>query len=498
MGGSSAKGGAIGSGGTVGGATGTGGATVAGTGGAAPTKPQVVTSSQSAQWQTSTYTTVSSGTVDITVTDSTAYQTFDGFGGTFNEIGWNVLSMLTAAERDRAMTLLFDANDGAAFSLGRVPIGASDYATDRYSLNETANDYTMTNFSLDRDRQKLIPYIKAALAINSKLHLWASPWTPPTWMKTGSYTTDGKTGWDGGNMKDDAQILQAHALYLAKFVQEYGKEGITIEAIHPQNEPGYATRYPSCLWTPALFTKFIGTYLGPTFTSEKVNASIFVGTMSNSDSGMDGSIVSAVMADATAKKYIKGFGLQWGMLDNAASSPSTYQSYSLPLWATEHKCGNYPWNPGGGLPAFNADKAQNDYPYAVESWGYLKNAIAKANVTAYNAWNMVLDTAGKNIDTTRPWPQNALLTVDTSAKTLTVTPVYYVFRHFSQYVAPGAKRVATSGSSPDTVAFKNPDGSIVAVMYNSGSAAKTTTLAVGSAKVQFSVPANGFATVNYK
>jgi len=432
------------------------------------------------------------------VTDTTAYQTFDGFGGTFNEIGWNVLSMLTAAERDRAMKLLFDANDGAAFALGRVPIGASDYAMDRYSLNETANDYTMTSFSLDRDRQKLIPYIKAALAINSKVRLWASPWTPPTWMKTGSYTTDGKTGWDGGNMKDDDKTLQAHALYLAKFVQEYGKEGITIEAIHPQNEPGYATRYPSCLWTPALFTKFIGTYLGPTFTSEKVNASIFVGTMSNSDSGMDGSIVSAVMADATAKKYIKGFGLQWGMLDNAASSPSTYQSYNLPLWATEHKCGNYPWNPGGGLPSFNADKAQNDYPYAVESWGYLKNAIAKANVTAYNAWNMVLDSAGKNLDTTRPWPQNALLTVDTSAKTLTVTPVYYVFRHFSQYVVPGAKRVATSGSSPDAVAFKNPDGSIVAVMYNSGSSAKTTILAVGSAKVQFSVPANGFATVNYK
>jgi len=111
---------------------------------------------------------------------------------------------------------------------------------------------------------------------------------------------------------------------------------------------------------------------------------------------------------------------------------------------------------------------------------------------------MVLDSAGKNLDTTRPWPQNALLTVDTSAKTLTVTPVYYVFRHFSQYVVPGAKRVATSGSSPDAVAFKNPDGSIVAVMYNSGSSAKTTILAVGSAKVQFSVPANGFATVNYK
>ena len=76
-----------------------------------------------------------------------------------------------------------------------------------------------------------------------------------------------------------------------------------------------------------------------------------------------------------------------------------------------------------------------------------------------------------------------------------MTPAYYVFRHFSQFIAPGAKRVATTGSSPDALAFKNPDGSIVTIMYNSGSSAKTTILAVGGAKLQFSVPANGFATV---
>ena len=97
-------------------------------------------------------------------------------------------------------------------------------------------------------------------------------------------------------------MLQALALYLAKFVQEYGKEGIKIEAIHHQNEPGYATGYPSCLWSPALYTKFISTYLAPTFTSQNVTASIFLGTMSNNDSGKDGTIVTTVNADATASK----------------------------------------------------------------------------------------------------------------------------------------------------------------------------------------------------
>ena len=109
---------------------------------------------------------------------------------------------------------------------------------------------------------------------------------------------------------------------------------------------------------------------------------------------------------------------------------------------------------------------------------------------------MVLDTVGNGIDTHRTWNQDALLAVDTSSKTLNVTPAYYVFRHFSQFVAVGAKRVATSGG--DAVAFKNPDGSIVAVMYNSGSANSSYVVLIGGQKLQFSMPADGWATVVYK
>ena len=265
--------------------------------------------------------------------------------------------------------------------------------------------------------------------------------------------------------------------------------GITIGAIHPQNEPGYETRYPSCLWTAAGETKFIGTYLGPTFASRSVKAEIYLGTMSNNDAGKDGTIVTTVNGDATASSYVKGYGLQWNMLPIVTG----LKSRNLNIVQSEHKCGNYPWNPAG-FPAFNPDKAPNDYAYAVESWGYIRDWI-KAGVNVYSAWNMVLDTAGKNLDSMRPWPQNALLTVDTTAKTLTVTPVYYVFRHASQYVDPGAKVVGTTGG--DALAFKNPDGTIVAVLYNSG-AAKKMIVAVAGKKEQFDMPANGWATLNWK
>lgn len=120
--------------------------------------------------------------------------------------------------------------------------------------------------------------------------------------------------------------------------------------------------------------------------------------------------------------------------------------YDLPVWQTEHRCGNYPW-----MTPFDAAMAPNDDAYAVESWGLIRDWI-KAGVTAYSAWNMVLDTVGVGIDSTRVWPQDALLVVDSSAKSLIVTPTYYVFRHLSQFVAPGAKVVATSGG--DALAFK--------------------------------------------
>jgi glucosylceramidase len=432
----------------------------------------------------------------VTVTDTSTAQTWEGFGGAFNELGWSYLSMLSQSDRTNALHLLYGA-DGARFNFGRVPIGANDYAISRYTDDEVGSgstDYTMASFSLTEDTKYLIPYIKAAQAVNGSIRFWGSPWTPPTWMKTSSGTVNGTactfsgTAFDSGCMTDSAQVLTAYAQYFVRWVQGYAAQGITVEAIAPQNEPNYFDNYPSCGWASPLFTKFVGQYLGPAFTTAGLTTKIMLGTMSNANSGTDPGIVSAVLADATAKGYTKVFGYQWNMQPNIAS----IKTYNLPIWQTEHKCGNYPWNPAG-FPAFNANTAPNDYAYGVESWGYIRDWI-KAGVTAYNAWNTVLDTAGKNIDSVRPWPQNALLTVNTSTKALTITPAYYAFRHFSQFAAVGAKVVATSVN--DAVAFKNPDGSIATVMYNSG-AATTYILAVGGKKLQFAMPANGWATVDY-
>jgi glucosylceramidase len=441
----------------------------------------LVTSAPGDYWRTDgQLTEVTGGNADVTVRDTVTAQIWEGFGGAFNERGWSYLSMLGQSERDAALRLLYGA-DGARFAFGRIPIGATDYAMDRYTLDEIPGDTSLASFSIDRDLERLIPYVKAAQAVKANIRFWASPWTPPTWMKQGPFSSGNVVSpFDGGSMKSDDGTMDAFARYLIKFVQAYAQQGIVIEAISPQNEPSYTGSYPTCGWAPATYTRFVGQHLGPAVAGAGLTTKIVLGTFNGGAS--DRAIVGSVMGDVAALGYIKALGYQWGMQGRVGSS----RFYNLPIWQTEHKCGNYPW-----ATPFDAGRAPNDQAYAVESWGLIRDWI-RAGVTAYSTWNMVLDTVGVGIDTTRVWPQNALLTVDTSAKTLTVTPTYYVFRHVSQFVATGAKVVATSGG--DSVAFKNPDGSVVAVMYNSG-AAKTMIMAAAGKKLQFAMPGNGWATV---
>ena len=442
--------------------------------------PDVVTSANGAFWKVGTLTASATGTADVTADDASLKQRWDGFGGTFNEAGWDALAVLTDAEKLQALKLLFDAADGANFAYGRLPIGASDYALKRYTLAETKDDFTMASFSIAQDKKLLIPYIKAALAIKPEIKLWASPWTPPAWMKSNNST-------DAGNMKDDPQVLTAFALYLEKFVQAYATEGLTIGAVHPQNEPGYTNPYPSCGWTGELFIKFIRDYLGPLFEKDKVPAEIWCGTMSNET---DGTIATNLANDAKAMSYVKGFGLQW----NTSGAISSLKSKNVPVMQTEHKCGNYDFMSEFATSTYDPNKPQNDFAYGVESWQNIKSWISKG-VNSYSAWNMVLDTLGTNLNASKPWHQNALLVVDRGTKKLTATPAYYVFRHLSQFVAPKANVIGTSGG--DALAFKNPDGTLVVVMYNSG-AAKTATVSLGGSKFSFDMPSKGWATVHHK
>jgi glucosylceramidase len=141
----------------------------------------------------------------IRVAPQRRYQTIDGFGGCFNELGWVALGRASEADRKQVLSALFG-DDGCAFTLARLPIGASDFATNGYSLDDTPGDLELRHFSIARDEQLLIPYVKAAMAVRPALKCWGSPWSPPAWMKTDNYYSKGSLKWEPA-------ILRSYATY---------------------------------------------------------------------------------------------------------------------------------------------------------------------------------------------------------------------------------------------------------------------------------------------
>jgi glucosylceramidase len=148
---------------------------------------------QTTQWQkrkdltmSSALDTVSSASDtkwDVEVKVDAPLQTIDGFGACFNELGWTSLSALSDEDKEAILRELFAPGVGANFTICRTPIGANDFSCDWYSYDEMAGDFALKHFSIANDLETLVPFIKSALRCQPKLKLWASPWSPPTWMK---------------------------------------------------------------------------------------------------------------------------------------------------------------------------------------------------------------------------------------------------------------------------------------------------------------------------
>ena len=414
-------------------------------------------------------------TADVEVMVTNRKQEIKGFGGALNEKGWQSLLLLSPAARDAVVQALFDPMLGLRLNMARIPVGASDYALDRYTLDESPNDYQMQQFSIERDAQRLIPYVLAAQQFRSDLFVWASAWTPPTWMKTnGAY--------DGGAMKDDPRVYEAYALYLAKFVAAYAQRGIRIAMVVPQNEPGQLTHYPSCDWQPSQYVAFIGEHLAPMFRRRHLPTQIFVGTI-NSDKWD----VLSVLAQPSVSSQVAGVTVQWDGLRWLGELRRRFPT--LPIMQSETECGNHHWQPG-----FNPDRPPNDFGYAAHTWRKFRDFI-EGGSSSYMLWNLVLDEYGKNIDTQRPWPQNAAVVITQGDQHVVYTPMYWATKHYSGLIDPHSRLVESKGTYQDRIAFVSPDEKAIVQLLNTQ--ATTTRVAVKVEQNTFMVelPPQSFASL---
>jgi glucosylceramidase len=423
-----------------------------------------ICSTDKSRWQESTPTKAAGAVDAIKLDPKTTFQTIDGFGGCFNELGWEALGGLPADKREAVLKELFSP-EGANFTLCRAPMGANDFSLGWYSFDETPGDYAMKDFSIARSRDCLIPYIKAAMKYQPKLGIWTSPWCPPSWM-----TSNGR--YRNGDMKGDPRTLAAYALYFSKFVQAWRAEGINLYAIFPQNEMALNDSiYPQCHWNSGDMNVFLRDHLFPQLKKDNVKVEVWLGTITNNNMA---DYVDPVLSDPKTAAGITGVGYQYGGQEAMLATHEKYPGKKLAQTETECYGGWNAWDQG--LITFGR---------IVENTNHF--------ASSYFFWNMVLDESGLS---RWNWRQNSLLTVERKPETVKYNPEFYAMKHFSATVKPGARRIAVSGGPfKNIAAFQNPDGSKVLTFANDTGKVVFATLDVGAKPVRLEVPAQSMNTV---
>jgi glucosylceramidase len=385
----------------------------------------------------------------VQVDETQRFQVMEGMGASLEGTTCYNLSALSPRDRHEALVSLLDPKRGIGMNLMRLCIGTSDFTGDPwYSYDDLPpgqTDPTLAHFSIGKDRAYILPVIQEARRVNPKVVFFASPWSPPAWMKSGGDLT-------GGRLLPEWRA--AYAEYFARFIEAYAKEGVPIHAVTVQNEPGVdrAQRkdprwhYPSCGWSGADERDFIRDFLGPALRRHNLKTRIWTYDHNYNERPVDEceglNHPRTVLKDARAAVYVDGVAFHG--YDGRPSGMSVFHREfpQVPIHFTEGS-------------VFGVSGAV-DLVERFRNWA-----------CSYNAWVIVLDNHGK--PNNGPFAATrAILALDAERKTISREFEYDMSGQFMKFIEPGAVRVAsTQGDAKfDNVAMVNPDGSAVLVLVN--------------------------------
>lgn len=387
--------------------------------------------------------------VAVFVNPNKTFQTFWGIGGAITDASAEVFARLPEKEQAEFLKAYYDPNEGIGYTLARTTIHSCDFSSGSYTY-VSDEDKELKSFSIDHDRQYRIPLIKKAIAAaGGALPLYASPWSPPAFMK------------DNNNMLRGGSLLpeyyQSWALYYTKFIKAYEKEGIPVWGITIQNEPMATQRWESCIYTAVQERDFLKNYLGPTMEREGLGAKKIVVWDHNRD--LITHRANTIFEDPEAAKYAWGIGFHWYevwaggeyMYENLARVNESFPDKKLLF--TE-----------GCVESFDPAKYQH-WPNA-ERYGQSMINDFNNGTVGWTDWNILLDETGgpNHVDNLCFAPLHA----DTKKGKLIYTPSYYYIGHFSKFIRPNAKRVSTVSSRSHllSTSFINENGKMVTIVMN--------------------------------
>lgn len=404
----------------------------------------------------------------INIYPEITYQTFLGFGGAFTESTGYALKQLSAEKQNQALNDYFS-KDGLNYYFGRLPIGSSDFSPKSYSYSYKED---LSDFSIEKDNEFILPVVKATLKINPNLQFLSSPWSPPKFMKTNKMLTL------GGKLIQ--KYKQTWANYFAKYIKEYKQEGIDIKYVTVQNEPNAVQLWESCLYNPEEEIDFAVNYLYPTLRSNNLQTKILIW-----DHNKEKLFTRSKQELNTNKalEAVAGIAYHYYSGDHFENIALTHDTFPGKILLHTEGCTGYSkFNPN--------EEIQNGEIYGHDILGDLN-----AGSNGYIDWNLVLDNKGGPNHKFNYCNSPIMINKDNSDYIKNLT--YYYIGHFSKFIMPGAKRIAFSKYTSDieVTAFKNPDNSIAIVLMNRNNFNKEYTICLND--VTFHDNLDSHAIVSY-
>jgi glucosylceramidase len=418
--------------------------------------------------------------VAVFVNPNKTFQTFWGIGASFTDAAAEVFAKLPEEKQEEFLTAHYDVDEGIGYTLARTPIHSCDFSSASFTY-VSDEDKELKTFSIDHDREYRIPMIKRAIeAAGGELPLYASPWSPPAFMKSNASMLQ------GGKLLPE--YYESWALYYTKFIKEYEKEGMPIWGITIQNEPMATQRWESCIYTAVEERDFLKNYLGPIMEREGLGDKNIVVWDHNRD--LITNRANTIFEDPEASQYAWGIGFHWYevwaggeyMYENLARIKESYPDKKLLF--TE-----------GCVEGF--DSTQYQRWSNGERYGQSMINDFNQGTVGWTDWNILLDeTGGPNHVMNLCF---APVHADTRTGELIYTPSYYYIGHFSKFIRPDAKRVSTVASRSHllTTSFMNVDGKIVTVVMNRSDTEIKYELFIGQKAVEETIPPHAIQTFVY-
>jgi len=408
---------------------------------------------------------------NLIIDEKKKYQKIRGFGYSFEHSSCQNLMRLPKEIREKALKLLVSEKSGANLNLWRICIGASDFTgTERYTyddLNDLKEDMKLKNFSIEKDKEIIIPILKAALKINPHILFFASPWSPPAWMKDSKRICGGKLL---------PKYYKSYAEYLVKFLQLYEENGLPIYTITVQNEPGVDNpKMPSCKWAPEEERDFIKDYLGPALEEAHLKTKIWCYDHNFGFIRTPTSYPEVVLKDKEAAKFIDGIAFH-----HYSGKPE----YML-LYKEQYPEANIYFTEGSVFGLRGARKIAKYFRCGAQS---------------YNGWVPFLDTNhGPNNGPHRA--KRTIIERKVPENTVLVNFDYFIVAHYSKFIQRGAHMIYSKRihkRSLSEVSFLNPDGTIVSILTNGTRRKKKVQLEWRGKYLLFILPKKSIATLSWQ